>query len=131
MATPSYTYAIGRRKTAVAQLRLFTGAGDSTINGLPFDTYVKRPDLFATLFSPLKVASVMGQYHFWVKVEGSGENAQVEAIRHALSRALSEVNPALRKVLKAEGFLTREARVVERKKPGLHKARKASQWSKR
>lgn len=126
-----YIYAIGRRKTATAQVRLFTGSGASVINGKPFDQYVHRSDLFATLLSPLKTVGGQDKYHFDVKVAGSGESAQVEAIRLGLARALVSENAGIKKVLKAEGFLKRDSRIVERKKPGLHKARKASQWSKR
>lgn len=131
MASNQYFYAVGRRKTAVAQVRLFSGKGDSTINGLPFDAYIKRADLFQTLFSPLKVAGVAEGYHFEVTVEGSGESAQIQAIRHALSRALVIADENLKKALKGAGFLSRDSRQVERKKPGLHKARKGPSWSKR
>lgn len=126
-----YTYAIGRRKTAVAQVRLFTGNGESTINGRPLREYVARGDLFSVLLAPLKMSGGVDGFHFSVTVEGSGESAQAQAVRLGISRALVALNPELRKALKGEGFLVRDARKVERKKPGLHKARKASQWSKR
>ncbi len=130
--TPSiYTYAIGRRKTAVAQVRLFSGKGESKINNQPIDTFIKRADLFHTIYSPLKVAGVYDAFHFEIKVEGSGESAQAQAIRHGLARALVGNDETLRVVLRGAGFLTRDARKVERKKPGLHKARKAGSWSKR
>ncbi|MDD5376980.1 MAG: 30S ribosomal protein S9 [Candidatus Gracilibacteria bacterium] len=131
MADKKYVYAIGRRKTATAQVRLFAGAGASVINGKPMNEYVHRSDLFAVLLAPLKTLGVQDKYHFQVTVEGSGEHSQAEAIRLGIARALVLENATARKSLKDEGFLKRDSRTVERKKPGLHKARKASQWSKR
>ena len=127
----AYTYAIGKRKTAVAQVRLYLGEGTSKINGRVLNEYVHRPDLFEVLFAPLRTIGAKDAYYFEVKVAGSGESAQVQAIAHGISRALVERDSALRKTLKGQGLLKRDARKVERKKPGLHKARKASQWSKR
>jgi small subunit ribosomal protein S9 len=131
MSTKQYSYAIGRRKTAVAQARLYAGKGASTVNGKPIDTYVTRADLFSAIYSPLKTAGVYDNFHFDIKVEGSGESAQAIAIRHALARALTVADASLRQALKGAGFLSRDARKVERKKPGLHKARKSPSWSKR
>lgn len=131
MTEKKYIYAIGRRKTATAQVRLFTGAGTSEINGKPMNEYIHRSDLFAVLLAPLKTLGVQDKYHFSVTVAGSGESAQAEAIRLGIARALVEESATVRKALKGEGFLKRDSRIVERKKPGLHKARKASQWSKR
>mgnify|MGYP000146066081 CR=1 FL=1 len=125
-----YTYGIGRRKTATAQVRLFAGKGESEINGRPLKEYVTRDDLLSTVHAPLKVAG-NGDYHFSVKVEGSGESAQAQAIAHGISRALVEIDEAFKTALREQGLLTRDARKVERKKPGLHKARKRIQWSKR
>lgn len=122
---------MGRRKTAVAQVRLFSGKGDSTINNKSVDGYIQRADLFHTIYSPLKVAGVYDGFHFDVKVSGSGESSQAEAIRHALARALVVADENLKQVLRGSGFLTRDARQVERKKPGLKKARKSPSWSKR
>lgn len=93
--------------------------------------YIHRSDLFAVLLAPLKTLGVQDKYHFSVVVAGSGESSQAEAIRLGIARALVEENASARKALKGEGFLKRDSRTVERKKPGLHKARKASQWSKR
>ncbi|MDD2487004.1 MAG: 30S ribosomal protein S9 [Candidatus Gracilibacteria bacterium] len=131
MAAKKYTYALGKRKTAIAQLQLFEGAGESMINGMKYQEYVTRPDLYSVLLSPLKLISAQDKYHFIVKVVGSGESAQVQAIKLAISRALASLDLASKKSLKMSGMLTRDARKVERKKPGLHKARKATQWSKR
>lgn len=124
-----YTYAIGRRKTATAQVRLFAGKGDSEVNGRPLKEYVTRDDLLSTVHAPLKIAG--GEYHFSVKVEGSGESAQAQAIAHGISRALVDLDETFKTALREQGLLTRDARKVERKKPGLHKARKRIQWSKR
>lgn len=131
MATKKYSYAVGRRKTAVAQVRLFPGKGDSTINTKKVDAYVTRADLFHTIYAPLKTAGVYDAFHFEVKVSGSGESAQAEAIRHGIARALVVADENLKQSLRGAGFLTRDSRKVERKKPGLHKARKSPSWSKR
>lgn len=131
MSESKYAYAVGRRKTAVAKIRLYKGKGTNTANGLPLEAYVKRADLFSLIYAPLKTAGVYESFHFDIEVSGSGESAQAQAIRHAVSRALVVADANLRKTLKGAGFLTRDARQVERKKPGLHKARKAGSWSKR
>lgn len=127
----TYTYAIGKKKTASAQVRLFEGKGDSTINGRALGDYIGRKDLFETVFAPLKLCKLDDKSYFTVEVEGSGESAQAAAIAHGLSRALAEKDSGNRTVLKAAGLLTRDARKVERKKPGLKKARKSPSWSKR
>ncbi|MDD3646666.1 MAG: 30S ribosomal protein S9 [Candidatus Gracilibacteria bacterium] len=126
-----YTYAIGKRKTASAQVRLFEGKGKDMINGKEVKEYVHRSDLFDTMYTPLKITKLKDSFYFEVKVAGSGESAQAEAIRHGLSRALVSKDESLRSILKQAGLLTRDARKVERKKPGKHKARKSMQWSKR
>jgi small subunit ribosomal protein S9 len=126
-----YFYAIGRRKTATAQVRLFVDKGSSLINGRPFNEYISRSDLFARLLSPLKIASLLDSTHFEVQVSGSGISAQADAIALGLARAVILLNPALRPQLKGADLLSRDARKVERKKPGLHKARKGPSWSKR
>ena len=131
MSEKKYAYAVGRRKTAVAQVRLYAGKGESTANGIALETFVKRADLFSKIYAPLKTAGVYDSFHFDVKVAGSGESAQAEAIRHAIARALVITDENLRKALKGAGLLTRDSRKVERKKPGLHKARKGPSWSKR
>ena len=131
MSAKKYSYAVGRRKTAVAQVRLFPGKGESTINGKTVDGYVHRADLFHTIYSPLKIAGVYDGFHFEVKVSGSGESSQAEAIRHGIARALVIADENLKQALRGSGFLTRDSRMVERKKPGLKKARKSPSWSKR
>lgn len=122
---------MGRRKTAVAQVRLFAGKGESRINEKAVDTYVHRADLFHVIYSPLKVAGVFDAFHFEVKVSGSGESAQAEAIRLGIARALVVADENLKQTLRGTGYLTRDSRTVERKKPGLKKARKSPSWSKR
>lgn len=131
MAKEQYFYAIGRRKTSSAQVRLFVTPGTSSINGKPMNEYVHRGDLFSKLLAPLKTAGLQDRVKFEVLVQGGGEASQVDAIAHGLSRALVLSSEDLRKTLRGAGLLTRDARKVERKKPGLHKARKAPTWSKR
>lgn len=126
-----YIHAIGRRKTASAQVRLFDGQANSTINGKDVSEYISRGDLFDTAFAPIKLCGLKDKVYFEVKVIGGGISAQVQAIRHSLSRALSTKDEGNKKVLKAAGLLTRDARKVERKKPGKKKARKSPSWSKR
>ncbi|MCD5385076.1 30S ribosomal protein S9 [Candidatus Gracilibacteria bacterium] len=126
-----YTYTIGRRKTASAQVKLFEGKGNDMINGKKITDYVTRTDLFDTIYSPLKMCKVKEKFYFEVQISGSGISAQAEAIRHGLARSLASSDEGFKAILKASGLLTRDARKVERKKPGNHKARKGMQWSKR
>lgn len=126
-----YIHAIWRRKTSTAQVRLFEGAGNSTINGKEVSTYITRQDLFDVAFAPVKLCSLKDKVFFEVKVEWSGISAQVQAIRHGLARALASKDETFKKLLKAAWLLTRDARKVERKKPGKKKARKSPSWSKR
>ena len=126
-----YVYAIWRRKTASAQVRLFDWKWENTINWKDFATYITRQDLFDIAFLPIKLCSLKDKVYFDVKVEWSWISAQVQAIRHWLSRALANDNEENRKVLKQAGLLTRDARKVERKKPGKKKSRKSPSWSKR
>lgn len=131
MTATKYIYAVWKRKTATAQVRLYEWKWESTINWVSFQEYVKRWDLFSLLLKPLKLTKQENNYYFSAEVEWSGESAQAQAIKHGLSKALVESNWTLKKAIKEAGLLTRDARKVERKKPGLHKARKATQWSKR
>ncbi|MBP7823170.1 30S ribosomal protein S9 [Candidatus Gracilibacteria bacterium] len=125
-----YTYGLGRRKTATARVRLFAGKGNSEVNGKPLKEYVTRDDLLSKVHAPLKIAAAT-EYHFSVVVSGSGESAQAHAIAHGIARALVKIDETFKSALREQGLLTRDARKVERKKPGLHKARKRIQWSKR
>lgn len=126
-----YIYNVWKRKTASAQVKLFEGKGKSTINWVDASEYITRSDLFDVVFSPLKLCKVKDNFYFEAEVAGSWVSAQAEAIRHGLSRDLASSDEGFRKVLKAAGFLTRDARKVERKKPGKKKARKSPSWSKR
>jgi small subunit ribosomal protein S9 len=121
----------GKRKTSVARVILRPGDGATWINGKTIEDYFPRPAYRALALAPLKTAGVEGQYDVRVRVHGGGPSGQAGAVRHGIARALVEANPDLRVPLKREGFLTRDARIVERKKAGLHKARKAPQFSKR
>ena len=126
-----YIYSIWKRKTASAQAKVFEWKWENVINGKKISEYITRTDLFDTVYNPLKLCKVKDTTYFDVKVIGSWISAQADAIAHALSKALASKDEGFRKILKAAGLLTRDARKVERKKPGLHKARKGMQWSKR
>jgi len=121
----------GKRKTSVARVILRPGDGTTWINGKTIEQYFPRATHRVLVTAPLRVASAEGTYDLRVRVHGGGPTGQAGAIRHGIARALVEADPELRVPLKREGFLTRDARVVERKKAGLHKARKAPQFSKR
>jgi len=126
-----YTEAVGRRKTAIARIRVFTGSSSRIVNGLPAADYFHLPKLTAIAFSPLLIVDFPGKTGLSVVVKGGGLAAQAEAIRLGLSRALVKIDSGFRLRLKQAGFLKRDPRMVERKKPGLHKARRAHQWQKR
>ena len=121
----------GRRKESVARVRIAPGTGNITVNGRPLDEYFGRETSKMILVEPLKLVDQMGKLDIFVTANGGGLSGQAGAIRHGISRALCELNPEFRPVLKKAGFMTRDARAVERKKAGLHKARKAPQFSKR
>ena len=125
------SYATGKRKNAVARVWLKPGSGKVTVNGRDQDTYFARPVLRMILRQPLIAASRDGQFDVVVTVNGGGLSGQAGAVRHGISKALTYYEPALRPALKAGGFLTRDARVVERKKYGRKKARRSFQFSKR
>jgi small subunit ribosomal protein S9 len=121
----------GKRKTSVARVILRPGDGKTWINGRTIEDYFPRPTHRQTALSPLVLAGVEGRYDLRVRVRGGGSSGQAGALRHGIARALIEADPELRVSLKRAGYLTRDARIVERKKAGLHKARKAPQFSKR
>jgi small subunit ribosomal protein S9 len=121
----------GKRKTSVARVILRPGDGKTWINGRTIEDYFPRPTHRQTALSPLVLAGVEGRYDLRVRVRGGGSSGQAGALRHGIARALIEADPELRIQLKRAGFLARDARIVERKKAGLHKARKAPQFSKR
>jgi len=121
----------GKRKTSVARVILRPGDGKTWINGRTLEDYFPRASHRTSALGPLKTAGAEGTYDLRVRVHGGGISGQAGAVRHGIARALVEADPELRIVLKREGYLTRDARQVERKKAGLHKARKAPQFSKR
>jgi small subunit ribosomal protein S9 len=123
--------ATGRRKTAVARVRISPGSGDFTVNDRPFDEYFKTAILQSHAIRPLEVANAVKTFDVSVKTDGGGTNGQAGAVRHGLARALIVWNPELRPALKAEGLLTRDPRMKERKKAGQPGARKRFQFSKR
>ena len=131
MATPAQYLGTGKRKTSVARVILRPGSGSTWINGKTIEDYFPRMVHRMLATAPLKVAGLEGQYDLRVRLHGGGPSGQAGAMRHGIARALVEVDPELRVPLKRAGFLTRDARIVERKKAGLHKARKAPQFSKR
>ena len=124
-------YATGKRKDAVARVWIKPGPGQITVNERPVEQYFARPVLRMILQQPLAIAQRHGQYDLTVSVAGGGLSGQAGAVRHGLAKALTNYEPDLRPALKREGFLTRDARVVERKKYGKKKARRSFQFSKR
>jgi small subunit ribosomal protein S9 len=128
-----YYYGMGRRKTAVARVRLYpNGEGNVTVNGKQAQSYFgQREALLATINAPLRTLELNNAYDMNIKVLGGGVSGQAGAIRHALARALVRVNPEWKPALRRAGFLTRDPRMKERKKPGLKRARKAPQYTKR
>jgi len=124
-------YATGKRKNAVARVWIKPGRGLATVNGKPLDAYFARPVLRMILSQPLVVVNRITQYDLTVTVTGGGLSGQAGAVRHGLAKALTYYEPELRPTLKKGGFLTRDARVVERKKYGHRKARASFQFSKR
>ena len=124
-------YATGKRKDAVARVWIKPGSGKVTVNGRPLEVYFARPVLRMILKQPLGVAKRVDQYDLTVSVAGGGLSGQAGAVRHGLSKALVAFEPDLRGALKKEGFLTRDSRIVERKKYGKKKARRSFQFSKR
>ena len=131
MAQPAQYQGTGKRKTSVARVILRPGDGATWFNGRTLEEYFPRDAHRRMVVAPLRVAGVEGTYDLRVRVHGGGPSGQAGAVRHGIARALVEADPNLRVPLKREGFLTRDARIVERKKAGLHKARKAPQFSKR
>ncbi|MFP4043036.1 MAG: 30S ribosomal protein S9 [Rhodosalinus sp.] len=124
-------YATGRRKDATARVWIKPGSGKVQVNGKPIKEYFARPVLQMILRQPFQVAGVEDQFDVMCTVKGGGLSGQAGAVKHGISRALQYYDPALRPALKAAGFLTRDSRVVERKKYGKRKARRSFQFSKR
>lgn len=130
-AAQKFFYATGRRKTSAARVFLRPGSGKITVNGKPLDTYLSRPTSRMVVVQPFGVISQNGKFDIFVTVSGGGESGQAGAIRHGVSRALVAFDEANRGLLKKAGFLTRDPRMVERKKYGKAGARRRYQYSKR
>ena len=129
--TIDYKYGTGRRKTATARVFLKPGKGDITINDKTVEDYFGRETSRMLVRQPLEVSDSVGRFDIKVTVAGGGPNGQAGAIRHGITRALIDYDESLRPPLRAAGLVTRDAREVERKKVGLHKARRGTQYSKR
>jgi small subunit ribosomal protein S9 len=126
-----YYEGVGRRKRASARVRLYPGEGNVVVNDKPMEEYFSREGDALHLLEPLKVTGTADTFNVAVKVQGGGVSGQAGAVRHGIARALLAADPNLRPVLRKGGFLTRDARMKERKKPGLKRARKAPQYTKR
>ena len=133
MATkyPQYNYGTGRRKSAVARVFLKAGKGEIIVNDKPVDTFFSRETGRMVVRQPLVLTDRLNAFDIMVNVDGGGESGQAGAVRHGISKALTYYEPTLRPMLKKVGFLTRDSRVVERKKYGRAKARRSFQFSKR
>ncbi len=129
--TERYVEAVGRRKTAIARVRLYTRAGDFSINGKPYLEYFTTMAPQSIAEDALKKMKLWERFRISARISGGGIRSQAEALRHGLARCLIAFNPDFRKRLKKAGFLTRDPRMKERKKFGLKKARRAPQWKKR
>ena len=132
MTSKEYFYANGHRKTSTAKVRVFNkGTGKIIVNDLPVEEYLKTPAQFQSVMAPLKAVGMEKNTDITVVVHGGGLMSQAGAIAHGIARSLTTMDLTLRPVLKKGGFLTRDPRMKERKKPGLKRARRAPQWSKR
>lgn len=130
MSAVPYFYATGKRKTAIARVRLMQEGGEVKVNGQKLSQYFAGLQIENAL-APLAITGVKGRYGVQAEIVGGGKSAQSDALRHGISRALLLVHPEFRTELKRAGFLRRDSRIKERKKPGLHRARRAPQFSKR
>ena len=126
-----YYEGVGRRKSATARVRIYSGSGTLVVNDKPLSDYFPRPGDMDAALIPLAVAGVQGKFDVTVKVNGGGVTGQTDAVQLGLARALLKYNPELRPALRKAGMLTRDAREKERKKPGLKRARKAPTYTKR
>lgn len=124
-------YSTGRRKSSTARVYMTAGNGDITINNRPLDVYFGRETARMVVRQPIELADLADKFDFNIMVKGGGNTGQAGAIRHGITRALMKYDEALRSSLRKAGYVTRDAREVERKKVGLHKARKRPQYSKR
>ncbi len=126
-----YYYGLGRRKSSIARVRLYPGAGAVVVNGRPVEDVIPRASLRQEMLRPLAVTGALGRFNVQVKATGGGVSGWAGAIRHGIARALLVVDESNRRPLRTQGLLTRDPRVKERKKPGLKRARKAPQYTKR
>ncbi|MDO6384677.1 MULTISPECIES: 30S ribosomal protein S9 [Uliginosibacterium] len=131
MPVGQYNYGTGRRKTAVARVFIKAGSGKIVVNGKPLDEFFSRETGRMVVRQPLQLTETSDRFDIMVNVNGGGESGQAGAVRHGITRALIDFSPELKPALKKAGFVTRDAREVERKKVGLRKARRAKQFSKR
>jgi len=131
MSEESYVWGTGKRKCAIAQVRLFPGKGEVIVNDKPYQEAFPRVEHRHMIEHPLLATDTMGKFRVTVKVNGGGRSGQAGAIRHGIARALVKENELFRPMLRKEGLLTRDARIKERKKYGLKRARKAPQYTKR
>ena len=131
MSEESYVWGTGKRKCAVAQVRLYRGDGSITVNGKPYEELFPRIEHKRQIEAPFEVTETQGKFRAAVKVAGGGVSGQATAIRHGIARALAKEDESLKPVLRQHGLLTRDARIKERKKYGLRRARKAPQFTKR
>jgi len=131
MQRQPHHYGTGRRKTAVARVYMKPGKGDIVVNGKPVDVFFSRETGRMVVRQPLVLTNTLASFDISVNVDGGGESGQAGAVRHGITRALIQHDASLKSVLKKAGLVTRDAREVERKKVGLHKARKRGQYSKR
>jgi len=131
MSEESYIWGTGRRKCAIAQVRLFPGTGEITVNDKPYEETFPRTEHRHMIEQPLLATNTIGKFRIIVKVNGGGLSGQAGAIRHGIARSLVKENELFKPILRKEGLLTRDARVKERKKYGLKRARKAPQYTKR
>lgn len=126
-----YKYSIGRRKSASCSVRLYEEKGEVTVNDKTLNDYFKNKNLVDLALESLKILNLIGKYKITAKTKGGGIKSQAEAMRLGVARSLLKIDPEYKKTLKSKGFLTRDPREKERKKPGLKKARRAPQWAKR
>ena len=131
MKKKTYSHGTGKRKEAIAQVRLMPGSGVIMINGIPYEERFNRTEHRQTIMKPLVVTETVGKYDAMVKVAGGGVAGQCGAICHGIARALLHEDEKYRPLLRQDGLLTRDSRIKERKKPGLKRARKAPQYTKR
>ena len=131
MQRQPHHYGTGRRKTAVARVYMKPGKGDIIVNGRPVDVFFSRETGRMVVRQPLVLTNTLASFDISVNVDGGGESGQAGAVRHGITRALIQHDASLKSVLKKAGLVTRDAREVERKKVGLHKARRRGQYSKR